>query len=94
MLCDLARKVLSSSGNLTLVVDNLEKRGLARRTQRQRDRRFITVEITARGSKLMSRIFPDHAQRIATAMAALTAAEQEQLAALCRKLGLGEGTKK
>jgi MarR family 2-MHQ and catechol resistance regulon transcriptional repressor len=89
-LGDLARRVLTSSGNLTLVVDNLQKRGLVRRRQQGRDKRFVTAAITASGSRLIARIFPEHAQRITEIMGRLEPADQEQLGALCRKLGIGE----
>lgn len=89
-LGDLARRILTSSGNLTLVIDNLEKRGLAKRTQQGRDKRFILATITPAGRKLMSRIFPQHSRRIMEVMARLSPAEQEQLGHLCRKLGTGE----
>lgn len=89
-LGDLARRILTSSGNLTLVIDNLEKRGLAKRTHQGRDKRFILATITPAGRKLISRIFPQHSRRIMEVMARLSPAEQEQLGSLCRKLGTGE----
>lgn|SRR5689334_3493885 len=89
-LGELAKRILTSSGNLTMVVDNLEKRGLARRRQQGNDKRFIQAVITPAGRKLISRIFPQHARRIYEIMNRLSAAEQEQLGRLCRKLGTGE----
>jgi MarR family 2-MHQ and catechol resistance regulon transcriptional repressor len=89
-LGDLARRILTSSGNLTLVVDNLEKRGLAKRRQQGDDRRFVVAQITPAGRKLMAKIFPQHARRILEIMSRLTPAEQNQLGRLCRKLGTGE----
>jgi MarR family 2-MHQ and catechol resistance regulon transcriptional repressor len=89
-LGDLARRILTSSGNLTLVIDNLEKRGLAKRRQQGNDKRFIMASITPAGRKLIARIFPQHSRRIVEIMARLTSAEQEQLGRLCRKLGTGE----
>src|SRR5690242_4835307 len=86
-LTELAEKILRTAGNLTMVLDNLQKRGLAKRVVSSKDRRFVTAEITARGRELIRRVFPEHAARIAEAMDRLTPAEQEQLAALCRKLG-------
>ena len=86
-LSELAEKILRTAGNLTMVVDNLEKRGLAKRLVAAKDRRFVTAEITARGRELIRRVFPAHASRIADAMDRLTVDEQEQLAFLCRKLG-------
>jgi len=89
-LGDLARRILTSSGNLTLVVDNLEKRGLVKRRQPLQDKRFILAAITPAGRKLIRRIFPGHAQRITSVMGRLTGSEQEKLGALCKKLGTGK----
>ena len=89
-LGDLARRILTSSGNLTLVVDNLEKRGLARRKPHGRDKRFVLAAITPAGRRLMARIFPEHARKITEIMARLTSAEQDALGRLCRRLGTGE----
>jgi MarR family 2-MHQ and catechol resistance regulon transcriptional repressor len=86
-LSEIAQKILTSSGNLTLVVNNLEKRGLARRKHSGTDRRYVGLEITQRGQKLIQQIFPAHVQSIVGAMNRLSAEEQEQLAKLCRKLG-------
>jgi MarR family transcriptional regulator, 2-MHQ and catechol-resistance regulon repressor len=88
-LGDLARRILTSSGNLTLVVDNLEKRGLVKRRQPLKDKRFVMATITPAGRKLIGRIFPDHARRITGVMGRLTVSEQERLGALCKKLGTG-----
>jgi MarR family transcriptional regulator, 2-MHQ and catechol-resistance regulon repressor len=88
-LGDLARRILTSSGNLTLVIDNLEKRGLARRQQKGKDKRFVLATITPAGRRLMAKIFPQHSRRILEVMARLSPSEQEQLGRLCRKLGTG-----
>jgi len=89
-LGDLARRILTSSGNLTLVVDNLRKRGLVKREQQGKDKRFVVATITPAGAKLMERIFPEHARRITEIMGRLQPEEQESLGDLCRKLGKGE----
>jgi len=88
--CDLGRKLLKSSGNMTMVVDNLEKRGLVRRVRDVEDRRYVTVHLTDEGRELIEAVFPRHAAGIAAEMSVLTAAEQEELGRLCRKLGLQE----
>lgn len=85
---DLARKILRTGGNLTLVIDNLEKRDLVRRDRDPNDRRYSTVSLTPTGEKLITEIFPAHARMIVDEMGALNAREQEELARLCRKLGL------
>src|ERR1700739_263785 len=47
--CDLGRKLLRSGGNVTTVVDNLERRRLVRRRRSEEDRRVMTVDLTASG---------------------------------------------
>ncbi len=89
-LSDLAHKILKTSGNLTMVVGNLEKRGLVTRQQSAQDRRFVSVAITEKGRKLMARIFPVHLARIVELMDRLSPAQQDELARLCRQLGLNE----
>ncbi|HXT00142.1 MAG TPA: MarR family winged helix-turn-helix transcriptional regulator [Elusimicrobiota bacterium] len=84
---ELAKKVLRSKGNLTLVIANLERDGLARRTTREEDRRYRTVELTRKGRTLMEKTFPRHARLVAKTMGALEPGEQDELRRLCRKLG-------
>lgn len=84
---ELARKVLKTSGNLTMVVDHLERRGLARRVPSKEDRRYISVQATRAGRELMRTIFPDHVARLTELMSALSGDEQEELARLCKQLG-------
>jgi MarR family 2-MHQ and catechol resistance regulon transcriptional repressor len=85
---DLAHKILRTGGNLTLVIDNLEKRGLVRRERDPDDRRYSTVSLTTEGESLISAIFPEHAALVTEELHILTPAEQDELARLCRKIGL------
>lgn len=80
-------KVLKSTGNITLVIDNLEKQGYVRRERGSEDRRMVTIHITESGKSLIARIFPAHAQAIREELAVLTEEEQEILSRLCLKLG-------
>lgn len=85
---DLAGKILKSSGNLSLVIDNLERRGLVRRERRDSDRRFVTIYLTEAGEALIERVMPAHAAEISSVFSALTPDEQDTLGELCKKLGL------
>jgi MarR family 2-MHQ and catechol resistance regulon transcriptional repressor len=85
----LGEKILKSGGNITMVVDNLEKAGYVERRPCIGDRRRNEVHLTSAGEHLIAAIFPRHVQAICTAFAPLSARQQRQLAALCRKLGLG-----
>ncbi|MDE2199903.1 MAG: MarR family transcriptional regulator [Rhodospirillales bacterium] len=84
---ELGRKVLTSAGNMTDVVDKLAARGLVVRVRAAADRRRVLVELTPAGRALISELFPRHAADIARAMAGLTGAEQRQLGVLLRRLG-------
>ena len=85
--CELARKHLQSGGNITMIVDNLVKAGLVRRERLSEDRRYVQVHLTDAGRERIEEIFPRQARNITEQMSVLTAAEQEELARLCRKLG-------
>ena len=85
----LAAKILKSGGNLTLVITNLVKRDLVERQRRQDDRRCIEIHLTETGRALIDDLFPRHVDIVEQEINVLSAAEQEQLAVLCRKLGLG-----
>ena len=52
--------------------------------------RYMQVCITQAGRDCLLSFFPEHVRGIVEEMSVLTAAEQEELARLCRKLGLRE----
>jgi MarR family transcriptional regulator, 2-MHQ and catechol-resistance regulon repressor len=85
---ELGRKVLTSAGNMTDVVDKLETAGLVRRVRDTGDRRNVRVELTDAGSTRVSELFPRHAADIARAMGGLDADEILRLGELLRKLGM------
>src|SRR5689334_7755194 len=84
---EIGKKILRSSGNITLVIDNLEKRGLVRREREEGDRRRVSVQLTPDGRKLIARVFPSHVAAITAAFGALSPEEQAELDRLCKKLG-------
>ena len=85
-LSEIAAKVLTTGGNLTMVAGNLERDGLVERQQSPQDKRVQVLHLSSKGKTVMRRIFPVHAAAIADFMSALTAAEQDKLGELCRKL--------
>ena len=85
---NLAAKILKSTGNITMVIDNLEKQGLVKRTRDEKDRRHYSVGITRKGTGLISSFFPKHVARIVEEMSVLSGAEQDTLGKLCKKVGL------
>ncbi|MDX1614251.1 MAG: MarR family transcriptional regulator [Candidatus Promineifilaceae bacterium] len=85
---ELADKLLKSTGNMSIVLKNMEKRHLISRERNPDDLRTMQVCITPAGREVIESMFPRHVAGIVAEMGALSAAEQEELARLCRKLGL------
>jgi MarR family 2-MHQ and catechol resistance regulon transcriptional repressor len=84
----LGRAIFKSHANVTMVVDNLERRGLVQRSRDRVDRRRVTVALTRVGRNLIEGVFPEHLVAIVAEFAVLSAAEQDELGRLCKKLGL------
>ena len=89
LLGELQQKLLVSSGGTTYLVDRLMERGLVERRECRTDRRARYAALTAAGDKLIRRIFPEHAERLAAAMRGLTEEEKRTATTLLRDLGLG-----
>ncbi|MBK8398416.1 MAG: MarR family transcriptional regulator [Leptospiraceae bacterium] len=86
----LSDKILKSTANITTVIDNLEKRDLVKRIRQESDRRYITVELTEKGKKLIQDIFPEHVKYINEELAILSKEEKLNLKTLCKMVGKKE----
>ena len=85
---EIGKKVLLTSGSITVAVDRLETKGLVERRAHGSDRRTRIVHLTNAGRKLITRIYADHAadmERLASA--SLTRMERETLIRLLKKIG-------
>jgi MarR family transcriptional regulator, 2-MHQ and catechol-resistance regulon repressor len=85
---EIGKKVLLTSGSITVAVDRLESRGLVERRASNTDRRTRIVHLTKDGKKLIERVYADHAadmERLASA--SLTKAERATLMRLLKKIG-------
>jgi MarR family 2-MHQ and catechol resistance regulon transcriptional repressor len=85
---DLCKKTFLSAGNMTFVVDGLEKAGIAERVYTEDDRRAILVRLTPKGEKIYAEAFSKHAVFLTKLASILTPEEQEEFARLLKKLGL------
>ena len=84
----LGEKLLKSGGNITLVIDNLEKSGWVERHQDPQDRRSMLIHLTQEGKEFIADYFPEHLERIKSEFEILTDEELDKLACICKKLGL------
>ena len=85
---EIGKKVLLTSGSITVAVDRLETKGLVERRAHGTDRRAKIVHLTGAGRKLITRIYADHAADMEKlAAASLTKAERKSLIRLLKKIG-------
>ena len=81
-------KTLSTGGNMTVVIDNLVKRGLVERINCDSDRRSQFIELTVKGSKLIQELFPKHIDNLGNVLSVLSRDEKLMMISLAKKLGV------
>lgn len=86
----IGEKLLKTSGNITMVIDNLEKQKLVIRERGREDRRCFNVALTSEGRELIHNLFPLHANTACRVFSVLTQEEQETLGALLKKIGTAD----
>ncbi len=88
-LGDLADKLLVTGGNVTYVMDRLQKDGLVTRRRCSEDRRMVWADLTDEGRSLIEEVFPGHAEFIEEMVSVLPAQDQQELRGLLKRLGKG-----
>ena len=88
-LGDLAEKLLVTGGNVTYVMDRLQRDGLVTRRRCSEDRRVVWAQLTDEGKSLIEEVFPGHAAYIEELVGGLDADERTELRRLLKKLGKG-----
>lgn len=83
---ELTKLVLSTPGNMTVVVKNLKEKGLIETKHPETDRRVTFASITEEGGGIISEIFPEHAKNMEGYFECLSDEEQDTLSAVMRKL--------
>ncbi|HEV7684823.1 MAG TPA: MarR family winged helix-turn-helix transcriptional regulator [Pyrinomonadaceae bacterium] len=85
---EIGKKVLLTSGSITVAVDRLQTKGLVERRAHGTDRRARVVNLTREGRKLITRIYADHAADMESlASSSLSGKERETLIRLLKKIG-------
>mgnify|MGYP000987227521 FL=1 len=84
---EIINSILSTGGNMTVVINNLEKEKLVERFVNPEDKRSSLIEITHKGKKIIEDIFPNHLQSLKEEFQVLTKEEKQTLIAILKKLG-------
>ncbi len=56
---EIKESILTTSGNITVVISNLEKEGFVKRFKSKKDKRSYIISITDEGKEVVKEIFPD-----------------------------------
>jgi DNA-binding MarR family transcriptional regulator len=86
---DFANTLMLTTSGTTKRLDRLEQAGLIERAPDPADRRGILITLTPAGRELIDGVTEDHLANERRLLAALTEAEQRELAGLLRRLQLG-----
>lgn len=85
---DLGEKLLKSGGNITMVVDNLEKQKFVKRERGEKDRRYYNIYLTNEGKELIEKVFPKHLALIVKEMSALSEKDKKEFQRMCKEIGI------
>ena len=79
--------VLSSSGNMTVVIRNLEKNGLIQKVQNKLDKRSYVIHLSDKGKVLIDDIFTKHMNLVRKKLEVLNEDEKELVIITLKKIG-------
>ncbi|MDO5018147.1 MAG: MarR family transcriptional regulator [Lagierella massiliensis] len=82
---EVMEKVLTTSGNIPVIVKNLEKEGYITRRQSEKDRRKFMLDLSESGYKLMCELVPENRNHIDEFISIWTEEEKRQLIKLLNK---------
>ena len=89
---EIIEKTLSSSGNIDLVIKNLEKANLVIKKVSDEDKRCRKVELTDKGWELISVVFPIHLECVNKMLIGMGLSEKKELSELMKKLSKSIGS--
>jgi len=85
---ELGYKLLKSGGNITMVIDNLERDAYVERRRGTKDRRIFFVHLTKKGGKKLEGILPVLVNFITNEINRISKTEQVEFQRLCKKIGI------
>lgn len=83
---DIIEKTLSTSGNMTVVIENLRKDKYIEKKKDETDQRKHIISLTEKGKVLIEEIFPTHLDNLNKILSKLMKSEKKELLKLLIKL--------
>lgn len=84
-MSQLSKELMVSNGNVTGVIDRLEKTGFVKRVRAEHDRRIQFIELTVKGRKEFNRMASRHERWVAELLSELSMTDMNQLQELLLK---------
>ncbi|MEQ9810394.1 MarR family winged helix-turn-helix transcriptional regulator [Streptococcus jiangjianxini] len=81
----LIESILATSGNMTVVLKNMDRNGWIYRRRDDNDKRAYVIGLTDEGRRLIEAVLPEHIARVEESFSVLTEKEQLQLIDLLKK---------
>lgn len=82
---DLKSQIFATSGNLTVILKNLEKKGYITRRPDSMDKRKSMLSITKQGIDKLEQVMPEYERFVSQLFQQLTQEENEQLIHIMKK---------
>ena len=83
---DIIEKTLSTSGNMTVVIENLRKDKYIEKKKDEIDQRKYIISLTQKGKMIIEEIFPTHLENLTKMLSKLEKLEKKELLKLLKKL--------
>ena len=88
-MSELSRLLLVSNGNVTAIVDRLEKEQLVKRKHSPTDRRSVSVALTTKGLVQFEQLAADHEREINKLFAGFSDSDVDTLTEILKRFGQG-----
>ena len=85
---DLGKKIFRSEGNITMVVNNLEKRKLIKKKQSEDDKRVYIIKLKNEGRELYEKVFPKFLKTIMSELDGIKEKEHKEFQKICKRIGI------
>jgi MarR family 2-MHQ and catechol resistance regulon transcriptional repressor len=85
---EIGKKILKSGGNITMVINNLERREFVQRKRGEKDKRQFIIHLTSKGKNKIQEVLPTIVKKIKKHFEVLSKDEQRELQRLCKVIGL------
>lgn len=79
-------KILATSGNMTVVIKNMERNGFIYRNPCPYDKRASMVGLTEKGRELIANVLPEHVASVEEVLLPLSDSDKETLITILKKL--------